>query len=186
MHATLCDMIVDLTQNAMEAGATHIGLSVEQTDGEIRVEIRDNGCGMSPEVLERSKDPFFTDGVKHMHRKVGLGLPFLYQTADLTGGEVELESAPGVGTTVRFTLPEDALDLPEFGDLPGAVQLLMAGNYAGELDFSRRVGNEAYALSRSQLEELFEGDLESVENLLAVRELFEDLEAKVKLPPERG
>jgi hypothetical protein len=37
---------------------------------------------MTAEELQRALDPFHTDGIKHPHRKVGLGLPFLVQTAE--------------------------------------------------------------------------------------------------------
>ena len=109
MHATLCDMITDLVHNAMEADASEIRLNVEETDSNLNVVIADNGRGMDMATLEKAKDPFYTDGRKHRHRKVGLGLPFLFQTCELTGGSAGIESKPGKGTTVTFHVPVEIL-----------------------------------------------------------------------------
>jgi hypothetical protein len=41
---------------------------------------------MTPAILKKIQDPFFTDGTKHIKRKVGLGIPFLMQAVSLSGG----------------------------------------------------------------------------------------------------
>ena len=65
-----------------------------------RIEFTDTGVGMSPEQLERAFDPFYTtkpDGT-------GLGLPISYSIVRSHGGEVDLESQFGKGTTVRIEI----------------------------------------------------------------------------------
>ena len=54
MHATLCDLITDLVQNSIEAGASEINLKVEETKTNLNVVIADNGKGMSAEILEKA------------------------------------------------------------------------------------------------------------------------------------
>ncbi|MCL2237946.1 MAG: ATP-binding protein, partial [Treponema sp.] len=73
MHFTLTDLVTDITQNAVEAGASTVELDVTESDTEFRFLIKDNGKGMTKEELNRAIDPFVTDGIKHPHRKVGLG-----------------------------------------------------------------------------------------------------------------
>jgi len=69
---------------------------------EFRFIAGDNGKGMSGAGLDRAMDPFVTDGVKHPERKVGLGLPFLIQTAIQSGGGWRIISATADGEwTVR-------------------------------------------------------------------------------------
>jgi hypothetical protein len=118
MHYTLCDMIADLTQNAVEAGSSVVQLSVEETDTKLSFIIEDNGKGMDEKTLEKAKDPFYTDGVKHPKRTVGLGIPFLIQTAVETGGAWNIESQEGVGTKVTGTFDTGNIDTPPMGSIP--------------------------------------------------------------------
>src|SRR5262249_35770920 len=68
--------------------------------------VRDTGTGMSPEVLQRAVEPFFT--TKRSGRGTGLGLSMIYGFAKQSGGHLRIESAPGRGTAVRLYLPRAA------------------------------------------------------------------------------
>ena len=65
--------------------------------------IADDGIGMSPEVISRAFEPFFT--TKPVGDGTGLGLSTVYGIIVQAGGRVFVESAPGVGTSVRVVLP---------------------------------------------------------------------------------
>ncbi len=67
------------------------------------IAITDNGCGMSPEILEHAFEPFFT--TKDVGEGSGLGLAMVYGFTKQSGGQATIESAPGRGTTVRLYLP---------------------------------------------------------------------------------
>ena len=67
------------------------------------VEIEDNGCGIPPEDLPRIFDPFFT--TKPVGQGTGLGLSVSYGIIRDHGGSIEVDSAPGRGTTFRILLP---------------------------------------------------------------------------------
>jgi signal transduction histidine kinase len=67
------------------------------------VSVRDTGSGMTPDVLVRALDPFFT--TKPVGTGTGLGLAQAYGFAKQSGGTLTIESAPGSGTTVCFYLP---------------------------------------------------------------------------------
>lgn len=69
----------------------------------IAVEVRDDGVGMSPDVLRRAHEPFFT--TKSIGKGTGLGLAMASGFVQQSRGRLEIESAPGAGTTVRFLLP---------------------------------------------------------------------------------
>lgn len=72
----------------------------------IRVEIVDEGCGISPENLERVFDPFFTTKFSSVAREaVGLGLSIAHRVMEEHKGAIELQSEFGKGTTVILTLP---------------------------------------------------------------------------------
>ena len=109
--------MLDIVQNSVEARSARIELTVAEGDDELELILIDNGVGMDEETLRRAQDPFYTDGIKHPNRKVGLGLPFLRQLVEAVGGTFALESAPGVGTQLRVIAPRSHWDLPPVGNL---------------------------------------------------------------------
>jgi signal transduction histidine kinase/CheY-like chemotaxis protein len=69
----------------------------------VRIDVTDNGCGMSPAVLEHAFEPFFT--TKPVGKGTGLGLSQIFGFVRQSKGEVTIRSAPGAGTTVSLFLP---------------------------------------------------------------------------------
>ncbi|WP_455886515.1 response regulator [Pseudomonas rustica] len=69
----------------------------------VAVTVRDDGCGIAPEVLQKVFDPFFT--TKPVGQGTGLGLSTIYGFARQSGGHVAIHSVPGVGTEVILMLP---------------------------------------------------------------------------------
>ena len=175
MHATLADVIADTAQNAIEAGATKVSVTLSERDGRISVEIDDNGKGMDAATVQRAFDPFYTEPGKHDKRKVGLGLPILKQICESTDGTVALKSEKGVGTELSYSFSATHIDLPPMGDLVNAV--LMLFNYPGDFDlaFTHRKGGEEYSISRLELAEAV-GGLESVDGLSLAREFLQSQE----------
>ena len=104
MHYSLCDTITDIVQNSIEANASLVDVELTETENNLIVYVRDNGCGMSAEDIKNAQNPFYTDGVKHPKRKIGLGIPFLIQTVNATQGEYKIDSELGKGTTVYMTV----------------------------------------------------------------------------------
>lgn len=71
----------------------------------VLLEVRDTGCGMTPEVRARVREPFFTT---KGDKGTGLGLAIVNQVATNAGGFVDIESQLGHGTAVRVYLPKIA------------------------------------------------------------------------------
>ena len=74
--------------------------------GSVVLEVRDTGCGIPPENLERIFEPFFT--TKPIGEGTGLGLSVCHNIITAMGGTIQVESEVGRGTTFRITLPEAA------------------------------------------------------------------------------
>jgi signal transduction histidine kinase/ActR/RegA family two-component response regulator len=70
------------------------------------IAVTDTGCGMAPEVLEHVFEPFFT--TKPVGKGTGLGLSQIFGFVRQSGGEIEIKSTVGVGTTVTVYLPRHA------------------------------------------------------------------------------
>lgn len=70
--------------------------------------VADNGHGISPEILERVMEPFFT--TKALGKGTGLGLSMVYGFATQSGGQMRLESQQGEGTVVEIWLPRARRD----------------------------------------------------------------------------
>lgn len=77
--------------------------SCTNDDNTVQIEIQDNGAGISSENQIRIFDPFFT--TKPVGQGTGLGLSVSYKIIQKHGGNIDLESTPGIGTTFRITLP---------------------------------------------------------------------------------
>ena len=119
MMRELADNIMDIAQNSISAGAslTEVHIRVSHAEDRITFVFRDNGCGMSEELVKSVTEPFTTT---RKTRKVGLGLPLLKQTAEMTGGTMDIQSAVGVGTVVTASFGLGHLDRPPMGDVAGA------------------------------------------------------------------
>lgn len=96
------------SRDAMPAGGTIVVHTMgippsERASGFIRICIGDSGVGMTPEVLAQVYEPFFT--TKDKGRGSGLGLSMVYGFVTQSGGQIDIASTPGGGTTVSILLP---------------------------------------------------------------------------------
>lgn len=76
---------------------------LEGGDSAVAIEFVDNGVGIPSHYLEKVQDPFFT--TKEEGKGTGLGLAICRRVVQEHRGAIQIESAPGAGTTVRLTLP---------------------------------------------------------------------------------
>jgi PAS domain S-box-containing protein len=102
----------NVVKNALEATerrpAGRVEVSLLRRDGVAVVEVADNGTGMEPEHREKIFLPFYTT----KPTGTGLGMAIVKKIMDLHGGEIEIDSAPGRGTTVRLVIPRATVAAP--------------------------------------------------------------------------
>ena len=144
--AALSHALMNLCVNAVDAmaeGGTLTLRTRNEEGGRVRLEVVDTGAGMPAEVLEKALDPFFT--TKPQGKGTGLGLPIVYGAVKAHHGQIELQSAPGLGTTAIIHLPSCA---------PAATQAA-AGPQETPAGVSRRVllvdDDDLIQLSAAQL-----------------------------------
>ncbi|HUG66127.1 MAG TPA: HAMP domain-containing sensor histidine kinase [Pirellulaceae bacterium] len=94
-----------IIRNSLDASTPEADVCVStRMDGDsLVITIRDRGCGMSPEVLARAGEPFFT--TKEPGQGMGLGLFLTQNLLQRLGGSLTLDSTPDVGTTTVVTIP---------------------------------------------------------------------------------
>jgi two-component system sensor histidine kinase RegB len=100
--------IGSVVKNAQDASPPdgEVTLRARLVDEELRVEVRDRGRGMPPEVLARVGEPFFT--TKAPGQGMGLGLFLTREVVERLGGQLRIASDPGRGTTATLKLPARA------------------------------------------------------------------------------
>ncbi len=94
-------------------GRQRLGLVPHQRYAELS--IRDQGTGMTAEVLSHIFEPFYT--TKPRDKGTGLGLSSAYGAIKVHGGDIRAESAPGQGTTFYLNLPLQEVNSPTWDDL---------------------------------------------------------------------
>lgn len=178
MQYSIADFVLDIAQNSLEADASLVTIDYIEDERMITVMIGDNGKGMDEETLAKVKDPFFTDGVKHEKRKVGLGIPFLIQATESAGGEFDIVSNTEDGTSVTFSFDKSNIDCPIAGNLPSLFRSLMIyeGNY--DLLIHRVYVDRSWRVTRSELIEAL-GDLSSADSLNLALDYFESQEEDI-------
>ncbi len=156
---TIADHILDIASNSITAKADEVRLAITQDTGRhiIVFVVRDNGCGMTAEVQRQVFDPFFTTR-SHKVRRFGLGLPFLRENTELTGGGVVLASRIGAGTTVCATFHADNIDCLPLGDIPSTLFALLIADPAVSWDIRRKHDNLVYTVKTSELRSVFTAD----------------------------
>jgi signal transduction histidine kinase len=100
------DALTNLVLNAVDAmpsgGALTVRTRLVPAEQRITLEVSDSGIGMTDEVRLRCLEPFFTTKGE---RGTGLGLAMVYGMAERHGAALEIDSAPGQGTTMRLLFP---------------------------------------------------------------------------------
>lgn len=152
--------ILDISENSLKAGAELTEILLEEKDSWLTLTIRDDGCGMPPEMVLSVTDPFCTTRTT---RKVGLGLPLLKLAAEQTGGELKIVSVTrdadevNHGTTVTATFDTAHIDFAPLGDIVSTITTLIQGHPDSDFLFlhSRAIGE--VKLDTRELRAILEG-----------------------------
>lgn len=153
--------ILDIAENSVKAKATLTEILLDETDNKLTLTIKDNGCGMTAEILANVTDPFCTTRTT---RKVGLGLPFLKLQAEQTGGNLKIASKyiedfpQEHGTTVTATFNKNHIDYTPLGDVVSSIITLIHGHPDTDFLFSHKLCSKEISLDTRQVREIL-GDI---------------------------
>ncbi len=130
-------------QGRVDVDVTHRPLPERRT--ELTISVRDTGIGIAPEAIPRLFDRFIQADATTARRYggTGLGLAISREIVELMGGRIEVDSAAGVGSTFRISVPmalgdgqrlRDAISsMMEFGDMPGLRILVAEDNGVNQI-----------------------------------------------------
>ena len=171
--------LLDIVENSTRAGASLVNIQVieEPEADRLILSVEDDGCGMSPELLAAVQDPFTTTRTT---RKVGLGIPFLKEGAEMTGGSLDLWSRVGEGTRVTATYGYSHIDRPPLGDLAETVVTLVQCHDRTDFFYTHRFGDQEFSLDTRELREVMEGVPLSEPAVLGwIREFIKENQEKI-------
>lgn len=145
--------ILDVAQNSLRAGASliEIFLFTDTEKSTFCFKIRDNGCGMSAEQVRRVTDPFYTSRTT---RRVGLGVPFLKQAAEATGGFIKIKSEEGSGTEISAIFHTDHIDCMPLGDITETMMTLLEGGKNVDFIYTYDVDGREFVLDTREVREI--------------------------------
>ena len=166
--------VLDVAENSVAAGAklVHITLEADAARDLLALTIEDDGKGMVPQVAAQVTDPFYTTRTT---RRVGLGLPLLKMAAELTGGEMHLQSQPGKGTKVCARFGLSHIDRAPLGDMASTVGGLIQCSPQIDFVYTVRTPDGEFVADTRQLREIL-GDVPLSEPAVAqwVREYIDE------------
>ncbi len=166
--------ILDITENSVKAKATLVEISITETNEKLTLIIKDNGTGMTSEVLSAVRDPFYTTRTT---RKVGMGIPLLQFAAEQTGGKLEIEShhfedhPENHGTVVTAEFYKNHIDFTPLGDVISTITTLIQGHPDVDFLYTHTGAGISVELDTRVLREVLEGvPLDTYEVLLWIKE----------------
>ena len=169
--------------NSVRAGAKNIDIALKQDDEFLYATVTDDGCGMTKEQVQKLANPFFTT---RKTRKVGLGIPFFTQLAEMTDGYVRMSSRheseyEDHGTVIEGKFGYKHIDFIPLGNMPETVTTLIQGSPDVDFTFTHSFMGKEVRIATSQLREILgsEISLSSVEILTWIsdnmKEQYEEL-----------
>ena len=166
--------VLDIANNSIRAGADLIEIKVRiQRDQDIlKIIIADNGCGMTEEQLKKVEDPFFTTRTT---RRIGLGVPFFKMAALSTGGNFQILSIPGQGTTVTATFGLAHIDRMPLGDMNSTIYTLITLNTHIDFLYTYVFDGKQFTLDTREFREILNNiPLNSPEVSVFLKEFLEE------------
>ncbi len=144
---------MDIVQNSITAHAALIGiaLTIDRKEDILSVTIKDDGKGMSKEMLEHVTSPFVTTRTT---RRVGLGISLFKAGAEGSGGNFEITSKEGVGTELTAVYVLDNIDRPPVGDFAGTVKTLIVCNPDIDFEVEVSIDGQKGSLDTRQVREV--------------------------------
>ncbi len=143
--------ILDIAMNSVAAKARTVQIMISEYAQRdlLSIRVQDDGRGMDVETLKRVLANLTTTK-RNRKKDIGLGLALLRQTAEMCGGEFDVRSTPGMGTTVTVSMKLSHVDRPPVGDLNATVLALCAANPTMDVQLHYLSDTESFHFSSKE------------------------------------
>ncbi|MBQ9071138.1 MAG: sensor histidine kinase [Clostridia bacterium] len=166
--------ILDIAENSVKAKATLVEITVTETAYTLTLTVKDDGTGMTKDVLLSVTNPFYTTRTT---RKVGMGIPLLQFAAEQTGGNIKIESKhfseypDEHGTTVTALFYKNHIDFTPLGDVISSVTTLIQGHPETDFLYKHSFSDKTVMLDTREIRAVLEGvPLDTFEVLIWIRD----------------
>lgn len=167
--------ILDIIENSISAGATHIDIEINEDTKKnlLTIRIKDNGKGMDEATCKKALDPFYT--TKNT-RRVGLGLSMLAQATEEAAGTFRIDSETGKGTTITAQFVYDHIDRKPIGNMAETIVtcLVSTGAKADVRYRHRKDGNQFIFDTQDIKKDLEDVVLNTPEIIAVLKEYIEE------------
>ena len=170
--------ILDIAENSTKAKATLVEITITESEDELEISIKDDGTGMTEEILSSVSNPFYTT---RKTRSVGMGIPLFKIAAEQTGGKLLITSRhidrfpTDHGTTVTARFNKKHIDFTPLGDVVSSVVTLIQGHPSVDFLFTHRSEARDVSLDTRELREVLDGvPLDTFEVLIWIKENLEE------------
>lgn len=148
--------ILDIVMNSVKAESNLIEIKIVDSikNNKLKILIKDDGKGMSNEMLSQVTDPFFTTRTT---RKVGLGLPMLKEACERCNGYFDINSKVGKGTVVESVFERNNIDRAPLGNMGDTIMTIVNSLNDCELLYTHETDYNTFEFSTVKIKEILEG-----------------------------
>ena len=164
--------LIDIIENSITAGSTLIEIAVKEMThiNMLQIEISDNGCGMSQELLNHVTDPFVTSRTT---RKVGLGISLFKSACERCNGNFIITSQVNVGTKIVATMEYDHIDRAPIGRIEDTITTLLL-NQGVELVYLHMVNDKSFIFDSREIKNIVGDQLNTPDILMWLKEYISE------------
>lgn len=148
--------ILDIVMNSIKAEASLIEIFIEDSikSNLIKIVIKDNGFGMTQEMINLATNPFFTTRTT---RRVGLGLPMLKENCERCNGYLMIKSIINEGTTIECCFERDNIDRAPLGNMGDTIITIINSLENCELLYKHSTDENEFVLSTEEIRNVLDG-----------------------------
>lgn len=160
--------LMDIIQNSIAAKASLVEIAIYENINEdiLKFIIKDNGCGMDKELLEKVKDPFTTS---RKTRRVGLGISLFEAACERCEGKLTIDSKLNKGTVIEAEMKYSHIDRAPIGKMDDTiVSLLFTPDI--EIVYKHKVNDREFIFDTREIRKAAGNDLEQPEILQWIKE----------------
>lgn len=171
--------LLDIAENSVRAGATLIKIDLIEAikDNKLFLRIKDNGKGMSEQMLSCVEDPFFTTRTT---RRVGLGIPLLKQHCEECNGYLKIQSELNNGTELEAVMVYDHIDRLPLGDMVTTMITLIRMHPQVDWVYEHTIDEDTLSLDTQQIKNVLDGlPINHEEVIKWIREYLENSPTKM-------